>query len=86
MFPETQAATKARREDGNTTSTMMRTATTSNAVLVAPIAAIGAMTTPGAPKRKLSTQTVTVAHKLHGFIIHNPTAATRPTVPSTIPE
>src|SRR5215203_4433620 len=79
------AAAKARREEGSTTSTMMRTANTSPTAIT-PFSAPGAKTTPGAPKRKLSTQTTMVAHKLHFCIIHNPTETTRPTMPSTIPE
>src|ERR687890_2839334 len=70
---------KARREEGSTTNTMMRSATTSVTAMMAFSAAPGAKSSPGNPKRKLSTQTTMVAHKLHAFIIHNPTATTRPT-------
>ena len=55
------AVAKARREPGSTTSTMMRTATTSVTAMRSFSAAPGAMTTPGAPIRKLSTQTTMVA-------------------------
>ena len=75
------AVAKARREEGSTTSTMMRTATTSSTPTVTRIAAAGAMTTDGAPKRKLSTQTTIVDQWLHAFISHNPTATTGPTMP-----
>ena len=74
---------KARRELGSTTSTMMRTATISDRAIRALSAAPGAKSKPGNPKRKLSAQTTMVAHKLHGLSIHNPTATTRPTIPTT---
>src|SRR5215212_1587820 len=54
------AVVKARRESGSTTKTMIRTATTSDIAIKAFSAAPGAMTSPGAPKRKLSTQTTMV--------------------------
>src|SRR5215204_6394419 len=59
------AAAKARREEGSTTSTSPTAITTLRA-------APGAMSTPGAPERKLITQTTMVAHKLHFCIIHKP--------------
>jgi len=46
----------------------------------------GTMTNPGTFKWMLSTQTTIASHKLHAFIIHNPTAAATPTMPSAIPE
>ena len=49
------------REEGTTTSTMMRPATTTNTALVARIPAVGPTTTPGTPESTLSTQTTMVA-------------------------
>src|SRR5215210_7029478 len=79
------ASAKARREEVRTISTMMRSATTSSTALRTRIPTVGPRNTPGAPARRLSTQTTMVAPKLHAFIIHNPTATTRPTTPSTKP-
>jgi hypothetical protein len=55
------AASKARREEGPITSTMMRTATTSSTALRTRIPTVGPRNTPGAPARRLSTQTMMVA-------------------------
>src|SRR5215212_10337386 len=77
------AVAKARRESGSTTNTMMKSATTSSTALRTRTPTVAPTTTPGAPARRLSTQTMMVAQKLHAFIIHNPAATTRPTMPST---
>src|SRR5215212_7312455 len=77
------AVAKARRESGSTTNTVMRSATTSSTALRTRTPTVAPTTTPGAPARRLSTQTMMVPQKLHAFIIHNPAATTRPTMPST---
>ena len=57
------AVAKARREDGNTTSTMMRTEINTPTSAAAWSAAFGAATSPGAADRAPSTLTTTVSHR-----------------------
>jgi hypothetical protein len=85
VFSETQVAAKARREVGSTISTMIRAGTTTPTVAKVCRAAFGAKATPGAADRRLSAETIMVSQMLHFLSIHNPTAATSPTMPSTIP-
>src|SRR5215217_804952 len=80
------AFAKARREDGSTTSTMMRTEINTPTSAAAPSAAFGATTSPGAADIPPSTLTTTVSHRPHFLSIHRPAEATRPPTPSTIPE
>ena len=55
------AASKARREEGRITSTMLNSATISSTALRTRIPTVGPRTTPGAPARRLSTQITMVA-------------------------
>src|SRR5918997_4833987 len=80
------AVAKARREDGSTTSTMMRTEISTPTMAAACKTAFGAAPTPGAADRPPSTLTMIVSHIPHFLSIHKPAEATRPATPSTTPE
>src|SRR5215210_7942689 len=74
-------ADRARRVLGSTTSTSVSTKPTVCTAIRALSPPGSTMTSPDTLKRMLTTQTTMVSHKLHVFIIHNPTAATKPTTP-----
>src|ERR671920_335921 len=74
---------KARREDGSTTNTMMRTNPTTVSVAATCRAGFGAPTTPPDASSRLSTETIMVSQMPHFLSLHKPMAPTRPAAPST---
>ena len=74
---------KARREDGSTINTMMRTNPTTVSVAATCRAGFGAPTTPPAASSRLSTEPIMVSQMPHFLSLHKPMAPTRPAAPST---
>src|SRR5919112_5743744 len=74
---------KARREDGSTINTLMRTNPTTVSVAATCRAGFAAPTTPPAASSRLRTETIMVSQMPHFLSPHKPMAPTRPAAPST---